>query len=142
MPCPNALHAHSNQPRTVRCGAANPDRPRLNLKRGIRILQALARKLAYPEISDASFHLTLSGPLLAVLAHGPRRFCARLILSITGQSPRKHPRKGSKGTFHGTLDCVSHCKGRRPHHLLQRSRGERRANPSPPPRTPVFIANV
>src|ERR1700722_10202649 len=77
-----------------------------------------------------------------ILPYGPRRFCALLILSITGPIPRKHPRKGSKGTFHGTLDCVSHRKSRRPLHLLPRSRPERCANASSPPRAPLFIANV
>ena len=142
MPCPNALHAHPNQPRTVRCGAANPDRPRLNLNRRTRISPALAPQ-THSEIKRCIFPPHSAGSD-AYNSHAQALVAAVLFSSFQspGPSPRKRPRKGPKGTFHGTLHRISHRKGRRPHHLLPRSRPERCANPSPPARTPLFIANV
>ena len=85
--------------------AANPDRPLLNLNAGDPNTASIWRhKLAYPEINDASFHITLLGPDALQFS---RAALLVVVLFSSFQSPAQAREnahgKGPKGTFHGTL---------------------------------------
>ena len=123
--------------------AANPDRPLRNLNARHPNIASIGPQARTPGDQRCIFpHHVFRIRRLTIFTRGFARRCALLIISIAGPSPRKRSRKSPKGIFHGTLDRVSHRKSRRPLHLLPRSRPERRTNASPPPRTPLLIANV
>src|SRR5882724_60608 len=92
-------------------------------------------RISNQEVDCASLLLVPLAAIVAGFSRGAGGFDDTR--NISSASPRR-----GKGTSRENADVLSHDKGRWTLHLLQRSWSERRADPSPVARAPVFLADV
>src|SRR6267154_6584874 len=92
-------------------------------------------RISNAQVNHAPFLPVPFAPIVAGLSDGASAFYDARNISTAGPGP-------GKGMSRETPDSLSHDTGRWALHLLQRGRVERRANPSPVARTPVFLADV
>src|SRR5467141_2030008 len=92
-------------------------------------------RISDAELNYAPFLLVPLAPILAGFSHGAGGFYDARNISTAGAH-------AGKGTSCETPDSISHDKGRRALHLLQRGRAERRTNAFAVARASILIPYV